>query len=753
MPRRCRNFYRKALFPTKVKKDFNFRIHGVYLTKVTIIKYLYPGRRFFHAAAPEIQGKTVMAHSAAAKVREMLIRFLPFFLKNFHLSAENPQTGWYGINTCDSWMIQSNLNIAGALLALAEEPELPGSSLSHDELRSYALKIFRNVLQTHKVGGKNGPEGKCWGNTWISVLGLERMAHTFDILRKYLNDEEKELFDRLCHSEADFLLADTFPVLAGIDAFERKNKPESNIWNGSFLFRTALDFPSHPNASAWKNKATRFLLNGISIPGDRISRELFAGMPLSTWHTGPNFTENFSLDHHGYLNVGYMVICLSNMAYLEFLYRSRGIPAPPETYFHARDLWNVLRNFIAPDGRLLRIGGDTRSRYTYCQVYLLPALDFVINVLKDPEAETLLTNLLEMMASEQQDNPDGGFYSSRLAPMRQTSNFYYSRIESDPPAVLAYLLTSKRYAAPLSPVRALPPRPERFEWSDDFHRAAVIRTQESFRSFVHRANSGMCALCVPPESSDMAEWTGNMTGNFGFREKGEKLSTAIRRFDGGFITDTRGMVWENKPYGEGETPHPILNIRFTTAALPDGRSMICRERAFLLRDYSFGGTWKAMRFFIPNDRFNSFKRVYITGEKEFLLEGKAEADEIIETASGQLVCDGKLTWTALSPHTFKIFRSRKQNVLLNCGLSSLTADTITLAYSGPTEILPAGSVLFDTAWAVSVSGVPLQIVPGTTMSGSALPEVRAADHSVYKLLWPEDGGEAVLLKDGKEIKK
>ena len=694
-----------------------------------------------------------MDHSAVIKVREMLIRFLPFFLKNFHSSPENPQIGWYGINTCDSWMIQSNLNIAGALFALSEEPELPGAILSQDELRSYALKIFRNVLQTHRVGGKKGPEGKCWGNTWISVLGLERMAHTFDILQKYLNDEEKELFHNLCRSEADFLLADSFPVLAGIDAFEGKNKPESNIWNGSFLFRTAMNFPGHPQAAAWKNKATRFLLNGISIPDDRISQELFAGRPLSAWHTGANFTENFSLDHHAYLNVGYMVICLSNMAYLEYLYRSRGIPAPPETRFHARELWNVLRNFIAPDGRLLRIGGDTRSRYTYCQVYLLPALDFVTNVLQDPEAESLMKNLLDTMASEQQDNPDGGFYSSRLTPMRQSSFFYYSRIESDPPAALAYLLTSRKHAPQPSPVKALPPRPERFEWSDDFHRAAVIRTPESFRSCVHRANKGMCALCLSPANSDMAEWTENMTGEFGFREKGENLSTVIRRFDGGFITDSKGAVWENRPFGEGETPHPILNIRFTAAALPDGKSMICRQKALLLRDYSFGAGWKAMRFFIPNDRFNSFKRTYSTGTKELILEGHAEKDEIIETGSNRLICDGKISFTSLSAHTFKIFRSRKQNVLLNCGLSSLTADMITLDFAEAADILPAGTVLFDTAWAVSVSGEPLQLLPGTGMTDFALPAVKGNDQAAYELLWPENNEDAVLLKDGREIRK
>ena len=35
---------------------------------------------------------------------------------------------------------------------------------------------------------------------------------------------------------------------------------------------------------------------------------LLDGKPVSEWFMGANFFPNYALDHHGYLNVGYMVI-------------------------------------------------------------------------------------------------------------------------------------------------------------------------------------------------------------------------------------------------------------------------------------------------------------------------------------------------------------------------------------------------------------------------------------------------------------
>lgn len=699
----------------------------------------------------ELEGMKETSRRAAEKSRLMMIRFLPHFKEAFHSSPDDPDTGWYGVNACDSWAIQSNYNIAGALAVLAAEPEeLPGACMSRDEMRAYALKIFRRNLNLHCSGPASARGGSSWGCTWISVLGLERTFHALDQLMKYLSPAEAASFRKLREAEADFLLSDKYPVVGAIDAYTGCNKPESNIWNGSFLLRSALDFPDHPHASDWRRKGCHLLLNGISIPQDQMSSEKFAGIPLYSWHKGANFTDHFSLDHHAYLNVGYMTICLSNMAYLDHLYRSRGLEAPPETRFHAGDLWLLLRNLIAPDGRLIRIGGDTRSRYTYCQCYLLSVLEFAKTVLQDPCAEELENGYLELLNAEQERNADGGFYSARLDQMRRKSSFYYSRLESDPFCALSFVLACGKTAPSGAVLPPMPEPPAVFTWSDAFHNAAVIRSAQSFRSFVRRGNKGMTALCFPVDRSDFAEWTRNMTGDLLFRGQEEELESCIREFPGGFIADSTGVSYEGMPFGEGETPYPSLDVRFTAAALPDGVSMLCRHRVVTKRDISLNG-WNALNLSIPNDLFNGFRRHYAWEGAECECGGETRSDEVLETRGRTLVCDGRLALRALSPHTFKIIRKAEQNVFLNCGLTSLYADTVELDHHVSPELLPEGTVLFDIAWTVSTLPQALKLHGDEPMTASATPSVIGADGAVYRLVWPEDGLAARLLQNEREI--
>jgi hypothetical protein len=43
--------------------------------------------------------------------------------------------------------------------------------------------------------------------------------------------------------------------------------------------------------------------------------------------------------------------------------------APEALYHHCRELWDLVKSLTFPDGRILRIGGDSRVRNAYCQDY------------------------------------------------------------------------------------------------------------------------------------------------------------------------------------------------------------------------------------------------------------------------------------------------------------------------------------------------------------------------------------------------
>src|SRR5690606_36486925 len=224
-------------------------------------------------------------------------------------------------------------------------------------------------------------------------------------LKSHLTDADCAALRRVLVSEADWLLSDYTkgghggPTGALWNSTGR-NEPESNIWNGALLWRTAVMYPDEPRAAEWQRRAHHFLLNGVSIPADAEDDTLIAGQPVRQWHAGPNFFPHYALDHHGYLNVGYMVICMSNAAMLYFDLKQQGLAIPESLHHHQADLWQVLRRMIFADGRLARIGGDTRIRYAYCQDYLLPALLYAADHLGDAHALELVAGQLEWIERE-----------------------------------------------------------------------------------------------------------------------------------------------------------------------------------------------------------------------------------------------------------------------------------------------------------------------------------------------------------------
>lgn len=249
-----------------------------------------------------------------------------------HQVRNEPGLTFYGTGGHENWAVQAQCTAFAALAVLSTAPELDEARIGcgREVLRLQALQMLRYILRTHKSGTLLCTNGESWGYSWISSLGFERCSHGIAALRPWLEEEDLAGIRALMISESDFLL-DGYPVVGAVDYSTGRNKPESNIWNGSMLYRTAMLFPDAPHASKYRDTASALLLNGISIPADALADTPYNGKPLREWHIGPNFTEQFGLNHHGYMNVGYMVICLSNIAMLHYFCRDYNIIAPTGT--------------------------------------------------------------------------------------------------------------------------------------------------------------------------------------------------------------------------------------------------------------------------------------------------------------------------------------------------------------------------------------------------------------------------------------
>ncbi|MBS1371033.1 MAG: hypothetical protein HPZ91_13855 [Lentisphaeria bacterium] len=629
---------------------------------------------------------------------------LPEYLRQ---PAGHPELAFYGTGESAHWPTQSNLNVFAALAVLSTAPELDAAQ--REEAGETALRLLRYAMATHITGNVPASDGRQWGCHWISVLGLERMSHGLNAIRDRLTDRDCANLRRLTLCESDWLL-DHYPVVAAMINSTGQNKPESNIWNGGFLLRASLDYPDAPRAAEYRAKAAEFFLNGLSHPLDAASEVRYNGKPLREYHVGFNFTANWSLDHHGYLNVGYMVICLSNIAMLHFYCKERGYEAPPELYLHVRELWNRVKHFLFSDGRLLRLGGDTRARYTYCQDYAIPMWLLAADCLGDADAAEFEKGWLGIVRREAAFNGDGGFYSRRLAQLRDVSYYYFTRLESDAVLTLSYGAYYRRKFAMADCSGTFETNPPD-AWQDEYHGATFLRDGGAVRSFVWHGGQGPTALCVPAGRSDMAEWQGNLRGEIRSCNTPEPTQgdSCHELFPGGFVNCGVSEWREADPMGEGEAVYSYARHRTACAALPDGRTMLFLEYADMLKEATLCEI-KGMSLKIPNDLFNGGKRVYrAPGGVELVLDGNPELADDRTVATDRLSIDGELNvFNLYGGDALTIRRVPARSIIVRKAhgpwMSSLGIDEIcNVVRTGLHRPLP-GAVLLDGGYAAAVGG-------------------------------------------------
>lgn len=617
-----------------------------------------------------------------------------------------PDLGCFG-SGYDSWGVQTNQKFVGAFGVLAADPGLDEAKagVSREEIVDRCLKALRFSIESHITGSHHCADGRKWGHTWISVLGVERMMHGVEAIQPHLTQADLEGLRRMLVSEADGILK--LPVQGTLWASEGGNKPESNIWNGALLARVCRMYPDEPRVADWTEKSNQFLLNGISVEADALVDHVISGKPLRDWHVGPNFFENYALDHHGYLNVGYMVICLSNIAMLHFACRTNGWDPPEGLYHHAEDLWRLVKRLVFADGRLCRIGGDTRTRYCYCQDYLLPALLWCADYLNDGHAPELEAGALELIRAEQAASVEQSFLSPRLATIREDSPYYYTRLEADKAVVLSMNAYWRRVLdiAPTKPAQAFE-ESVAGSWQEPEHGAILHRAPRRIASWSWRASEPPQGLCLPPESGHYAEWCANMGGHVRLLGDSGRRSVSENRqaqFSGGFITTGTMTDSVKAVLPEGWTSPEKARHHYAVAALPDDCTMVVMEYCSLgIRTYL--SQVKGLKLNVPNDLFNGFRRVYQTAKGPLETQGDGRA--VIRTGSRWLNLDGRIGCVGIyGAEEFTVFQAGRRRAS-GYGDSLYYEELCFPCRAEPHNVNP-GAVVLDCASAV-VSGVDAQ---------------------------------------------
>jgi hypothetical protein len=596
----------------------------------------------------------------------------------------------YGPGGHTHWGVHTNQKAFSAFAVAAGDPSIHWEryGLSWRQVMEQALGLLRYSLHTRQGGAFPCVDGRTWTPSWISVLGLDRMMHGVEAIEGELNDADKKALRKVFISEADWLLTE-YAVQAGLT---ENNKPESNIWNANILLRTAMMYGDAPNAAQYIEKARGFYANGISIPQDKNDPE------LNGLFIGPNFTEQFGLNHHGYLNIGYMVICLSNLAMLHFSAKHHNWKLPVIIYHHAESLWRLVRSFTFGDGRLLRIGGDTRARYCYCQDYALPVWALAEDLWGE-DCSSLEKGWLEVLKKESRANADGSFLSERLTFLEEQSPLYYTRLESDRANVISMLITwGRRF-----PAGSLKKSTVYTAWEDPFHGALYRADPERLASFVWNAAEKPQGFCLPPDDSSLAEWRRNLagvvrgSGNVNEEEIGVHWEES---FEGGFITSGYTVCYSDGFVAEGQTREDIARKVIAFAALPDGRTVLSIQYAVSLNRV-YGGMIKGVYWHIPNDIWNNFRRFLTSQERAYTLRGGRRTVKETLPAGNWLNADGKLGLACSIPLVIVRNGCRQIGLKSQSDINgSLYTEEICSPYDPKRRWYEKDEILIDTAFAV-----------------------------------------------------
>ena len=237
-------------------------------------------------------GEDLMIDALMARSVALLERWAGAVEPFWHGVVGDATVGCYGPGYIH-WGVQSNWNYAAAMATLSQWPGVSDADL----WRSRALSALRFALTTHVTGDRRGNDGRQWGHSWISQLGIERGMHGVPLLADDLTPDDRAALRLLLVSEANWLLNDArrgehTGVVGGLWAGSGRNVPESNIWSGALLWRVAHMYPDESNGAAWLERAHTYFINGISIPADVEDDTIVAGMPVSARHAGPNFFPN-----------------------------------------------------------------------------------------------------------------------------------------------------------------------------------------------------------------------------------------------------------------------------------------------------------------------------------------------------------------------------------------------------------------------------------------------------------------------------
>ncbi len=291
-------------------------------------------------------------------------------------------------------------------LAEFQPPRLALDKIQRQAMRSATIGLLRYLTTSHITGGGTCLNGSSWGNQWQSAMWARAAGMAAWLVWPHLDRELREKASRMVESEADRFLRQAPKSSARNDT-----GAEENAWNASILALACNLMPAHPRARAWDEAAKRYMYNTFSVRSDAQDRTPGDNnRPIRDWVTTVNAHDDFTVENHGMVHVGYLKNAASELQENAIHWLAAGQPIPKACHHHIPEVFQVLISCMGWDGAPIYFGGnDWKLCHTQSTDVILYAMIHLFA--KDSRAAHLERIALDHLRKQQQ--VESGYYNVR----------------------------------------------------------------------------------------------------------------------------------------------------------------------------------------------------------------------------------------------------------------------------------------------------------------------------------------------------
>ncbi|MCA9085597.1 MAG: hypothetical protein KDA81_16165 [Planctomycetaceae bacterium] len=293
-----------------------------------------------------------------------------------------------------------------SFLAASRQPDSTLSDVERAAMSSQSIGLLRYLTASHVANGGSCANGKPWGNGWQSAMWARAVAMAAWQSWNSLDDDLREAVKKMIVAESDRFIA-----VQPKSSVRNDTGAEENAWNASITSLACNMLPDHEHSAAWETAAKRFMYNTFSVTADAEVETLGDDQqPIRSWVTTVNAHDDFTVENHGLVHVGYLknslTMLLENAVHWKMVDRQ----PPAACHHHVSEVFDLLCRCMNWNAAAIYFGGNDWQIYeTQCSDILAYAAGRQLS--GDRRAAYLEDTAMKHIRLRQQ--AEGGYYNGR----------------------------------------------------------------------------------------------------------------------------------------------------------------------------------------------------------------------------------------------------------------------------------------------------------------------------------------------------